>query len=87
MRYNKQQSAGRHIAPFGHIILILAKQSVLIYEIGICFFFAMHTSLRNKHTDLLARTPIQDSVSEWSDIKIHLSVLVQRGHLHNHIEM
>jgi hypothetical protein len=26
----KQQSAGRHVAPLGHIILILAKQSLLL---------------------------------------------------------
>jgi hypothetical protein len=36
------------------------------YEIGICCFFAKHTSLRRKSKDWLGRN--QNNVSEWSDM-------------------
>jgi hypothetical protein len=38
------------------------------YEIGICWFFAQHTALREKSKDWLAWN--HDNVSEWSDMSI-----------------
>ena len=38
------------------------------YKIGICCFSAMHTALRSKSKDWLARN--QNNVSEWGNMSI-----------------
>jgi hypothetical protein len=39
------------------------------YKIGICYFYAKHTTLRRKSKDWLAQN--QNNVSEWDDMSIH----------------
>ena len=44
------------------------------YKIGMCWFYAKHTTLRRKSKDWLARN--QDNVSEWYDMSIRRLVSV-----------
>ena len=38
------------------------------YQIGVCFFSAMHAALRRTRKDWLARN--QENVSEWDDMSM-----------------
>jgi hypothetical protein len=90
----KQHSVDRHVAPFGHIILIpscleCVRSCVLAarsgqtkdYNICICCFSAKHAALMRKSKKWLDRN--QNNVSGWSNISTR-GLLFTRGENANH---
>jgi hypothetical protein len=74
----KQQPAGRHVTPLGHIILgimvsMLTLDRTKHYKIGICWFSAKYAALRSKSKDWLAQN--QNDVS-WVEWHVYLQTVV-----------